>query len=381
MNFIGWRNLKQSPLRMLIAIGGVAFAVVLVTCEIGMMFGMTRNASILVDRSRADLLVSSPANKTFDFASPIYQRKIYQVRSVPGVIRVEEFNAMMSVWKLERGGNAACQIIAFEHKGRLAPKLNMVAGQTEDLSSPEAVIIDQSARRMLGYPEVGDTVEILRSRARIVGICRDMQSFSTIPMVFTSLRQGDAYGWIRGGGKESSNRKSMYFLVQTAPGADRATVGSLIGQRVREIEVHTRESLSWRTRRFWLIETGMGMAFLGVAFLGLLVGGVILSQTLFAMTMEKLSEYGVLRALGASMPEISSVVLQQGLICGAAGLGLGLLLSFGLQALARSVGTDLEIGATLVAIVSVTALLLSACASLLSISRLRKLEPAMIFRT
>ena len=40
---------------MLIAIGGVAFAVVLITCEIGMMFGLTRNASILVDRSRAKI--------------------------------------------------------------------------------------------------------------------------------------------------------------------------------------------------------------------------------------------------------------------------------------------------------------------------------------
>ena len=68
---IGWRNLRQSKLRCVVAVASVAFSVVLITCEIGMMFGLTRNASILVDRSKADLLVSSPNITTLDFASPI----------------------------------------------------------------------------------------------------------------------------------------------------------------------------------------------------------------------------------------------------------------------------------------------------------------------
>ncbi len=378
---IGWRNLKSSPMRVAVAIGGITFAVVLVTCEIGMMFGMTRNASILVDRSSADLFVSSPNNKTFNFASPIMHRKRYQIESVPGVAHVEEFNAILSLWKLDDGGNAACQIIAFDLLGHLAPRLNMVAGNIRDLHNQNAVIIDESARKLLGNPDVGDHVEIVNSRAQIVGICRDMQSFSTIPMVFTSLRRGDVYGWARGNDANGGKKKSVYFMVQLAEGTDRDAVRSEILNRVTNVDVHTREGLSWKTRRFWLIETGMGLAFLFVAVLGLLVGGVILSQTLFALTMERLNEFGVLKALGAGMPEISRVVLEQGMICGCSGLILGLTISFGIREMAQTAGTEVEIGWILVTGVTLVALILSGCASLLSIARLRKLEPAMVFRT
>ena len=189
---IGWRNLKHSPLRVLVAIGGVTFAVVLVTCEVGMMFGMTRNASVLVDKSRADLMVASPENKTFNFAGPIPHRKKYQVASVPGVASVEEFNPVMSIWKSFDGNNAAVQVISFDLNGHLAPRLEMVVGDIRDLHNRDAVIIDESARKMLGNPKVGDQVEIRDKRARIIGVCKNMRSFSTIPMVFTSLRRGES---------------------------------------------------------------------------------------------------------------------------------------------------------------------------------------------
>src|SRR6185295_4287930 len=113
---------------------------------------------------------------------------------------------------------------------------------------------------------------------------------------------------------------SIYFLIKVKQGFDRDAVRAAIAATIPDIEAHTRESFSWRTRSYWLIETGMGLGFLAAALLGLLVGGVIVSQTLYAMTMEKLPEYGLLKALGATMHEISRVVLEQSLICGVAGL-------------------------------------------------------------
>src|SRR5260221_11294367 len=100
MMSIGWRNLKRDPWRAAIATLGVVFAVVLVTVEVGMLLGLVRNASLLIDNSRADLWISTVDVKTFDFATPIDQRKRYRIEAVPGVQHVAEFNVSYSIWKL-----------------------------------------------------------------------------------------------------------------------------------------------------------------------------------------------------------------------------------------------------------------------------------------
>lgn len=379
---IGWRNLRHDPIRAGVATCGVVFAVVLVTVEVGMLLGLVRNASLLIDTSRADLWVSTVDVKTFDFATPLSQRKKYKIESVPGVERVEEFNVSYSVWKLPSGGNANCQVIAFEENGTLAPPLNMVAGDAKALHNQDAVIIDESERPKLGNPKLNDCVEVMAHRAKVVGFTRDMRSFTTTPYVFTSLRRGATYGWLTTDGvRTGTGDVSIYFLVKVRPGANVEAVRKAIAAAVPDVEVHTRESFSWRTRRYWLIETGVGLGFLAAAFLGLLVGAVIVSQTLYAMTMEKLPEFGVLKAIGASMPEIARVVLEQGLICGSVGLVLGLGISIGIAAGASAAGTLVEIPAGLIFGVMVLTGLLCSGAALVSIMRLRRVEPAMVFRT
>jgi len=376
---IGWRNLRRDPVRSAIAVLGVVFAVVLVTVEIGMLLGLVRNASLLIDDSRADLWVSTVDVKTFDFATPFDQRKRYRIEAIPGVERVEEFNVSYSVWKLPGGGNANVQVVAIDPRGWLSPRLNLVEGSLNELHNQDAVIIDEGERAKLGNPKLGDTVEIMQHRAKVVGFTREMRSFTTTPYVFTSLRRGEKYGWLSGSGEGS--QQSIYQLVKVKPGFSAAEVQAAIAATIPDVEVHTRESFSWRTRKYWLIETGVGLGFVAAAMLGLIVGGVIVSQTLYAMTMEKLPEFGVLKALGASMPEISRVVLEQSMACGAAGLVLGLLLAIGASSVAGAAGTSVEIPATLaIAVVCVTALLCSG-AALVSIARLRRVEPGLVFRT
>ena len=259
MMSIGWRNLKRDPWRAAIAVLGVVFAVVLVTVEVGMLLGLVRNASLLIDQSRADLWVSTVDVKTFDFATPFDQRKGYRLRAIPGVERVEEFNVSYSVWKLPSGGNSNCQVIAIDENGGLAAPLNLVEGSLEALHNQDAVIIDNGERSKLGNPKIGDSVEIMQHRAKVVGFTSGMRSFTTTPYVFTSLHRGERYGWLGG------EKQSIYYLVKLKPGIDREAVRAEIAASIPDIEVHTRESFSWRTRKYWLIQTGVGLGFLAAA--------------------------------------------------------------------------------------------------------------------
>jgi putative ABC transport system permease protein len=372
---VGWLNLRKDPTRTLVAVAGVLFSVVLITLEVGLVSGLMRNASLLIDTSRADLWISAPEVKTFDFATPFEPRAKHRVSAIEGVEKVEDFGVSFTAWKLPSGSNAHVEIVGLNVRGDLAPQLDVVEGDIDDIHGMEGVFVDVGDLDKLGNPKIGDVVEIFNHRAKIMGFTRGMKSFTTAPYIFTSHKKFSEYSLM------GKNDKAIYLLVKLAPGADRERVKREIAATIPGVDVQTPEEFSWRTRRYWLIETGIGIGFLAAAVLGLLVGAVIVSQTLFAMTVEKLPEYGVLRAMGASSRELAMMVLQQGLICGALGLGAGLVLSVLLANAATQAGTLIEITTPILILVVVVTTVLCCAASLLSIMKLRKIEPAMVFRT
>ena len=326
---IGIRNLINDKLRTAVAVLGVTFAVMLLTTEIGMLLGLVENASLLIDNSKADIWVMKVNVATFDFSSPIDRRNKHLIESISGVDYVEEYNVAYGAWQLPEGGIANVLIVAFNQESELAAPLRMTEGSIDSLHNQDTIIIDNGERIKLGGVNIGDTVEVVDRRAKVVGFTQGMRSFTTTPYIFTSLRRGDKYSFLTtdSAGKPSS----MYFLVKTTPGADVSAICADIEQSIDGLMALPRERFSWKTRKYWLIETGVGVGFIVGAFLGLLVGGVILSQSLYAMTLEKLPEFGVMKAMGATMYELARPVLEQGLICGLFGLLIGLSVAFCLQ--------------------------------------------------
>lgn len=375
MLLIGYKNLRRDPVRMWLVVFGVVFAVVLVVVEVGMLLGLVRNASILIDRSRADIWVTKVDVKTFDFASPVDRRVCHRLESVEGVERVEEFNLSYTMWRLPTGGTISVQVVGFDVHGELAPELDLREGELEALHNQDTIIIDRGECAKLGGVELGDTVEIIDHRAKVVGFTEGMKSFTTTPFVFASLRRSYNYDMITQGG-----RKAVYYLVKVAEGQDVETVRRRLQAEVPGVEVHTKRGFSTKTRLYWLFETGVGLGFLVAAFLGILVGTVIVSQTLYAMTIERLPEFGVLKAMGASMRELTRIVLEQSLACGLLGLLIGLAISYVLSGMATSVGTAVVISAPLLIVVVLLTVCLCAGASVFSIRRLRRLEPTSVFR-
>ncbi len=382
MMSIGWRFFRRGWTKMAIVIFGVVFAVVLLTMEVGMLLALVDNASLLVNRSRADIWVSTLDVQTFEFATPISSSKKYQIEAIPGVNLVEEFIISYSIWKLPQGGNSYVQVIGLDPKGKLFAPLNLVEGRMEDLHNQDAVIIDRAERGKLGGVQLGDTTELMYQKAKVVGFTEDMKAFTTNPYVFTSLKRARQFGWITAGDgqRRVGDRDAIYFLIRVTPGSDPEEVCSAIEAAIPGVDAHLKNGLAWRTEYYWMMETGVGMGFVASALIGLIVGTVIVSQTLYGMTIERIGEYGVMKALGASMSELARVVLEQSLICGVLGFLVGSAISAVAAPVLGRAGTSVHIPIGLTVFVAILTALLCIMASLASIARLRSLEPAMVFR-
>src|SRR6185312_6347587 len=103
-------------------------------------------------------------------------------------------------------------------------------------------------------------------------------------------------------------------------------------------------------------------------------------QTLYATTIDHLPEFGTLRAIGASSRYLYGVIVRQALLSAGAGYAVGIVLVLAIVRAARSGGPAILLPPPMIA--GLFALTLAMCigAALISIRKVTRLDPAMVFK-
>jgi putative ABC transport system permease protein len=110
------------------------------------------------------------------------------------------------------------------------------------------------------------------------------------------------------------------------------------------------------------------------------VGFTVVALMMFSAVLDNLREFGTLKAVGATTWDLSKLLLVQAVLYASLGTLIGLALVGRLAEAIRSPQLALVLPPELFAITGVVMTALCILASLASIVRLHKLEPAMVFR-
>jgi putative ABC transport system permease protein len=370
---LAWRNLAHDRSRFVVTLMGIIFAVVLIAMQAGLFLGFADTTTVIIRHTRADFWVVAEGTQNFEVALPINERELYLARSVPGVAHVERLLTQFMNWKKPSGGDESVMVVGSDLNTGLAGPWNIVAGHLEDLRLPDSVMVDRVFMDKLGITEIGATVEINGHRARVVGLTVGIRSFSTSPWVFASFRNAQRFGGL---GEELSN----YLIGTLEPGADPIQVRDALARSLPRTDVYTSEEFATRTRDYWLFTTGAGASVLLSAVLGLLVGMVIVSQVLYATTVDHLTEFGTLRAMGAPRAFIYRVILGQAVISATLGhlpgIGLALLMAKASESGPALILVPLDLA---IGLYGVT-LTMCVLASVVSIRKAMGIDPAMVFQ-
>ena len=368
--------LLHDRLRFAVAIAGVSVSVMLVLVQVGLYFGFMDTASSIIDASKADLWVGKAGNESFEFASPYDERTFYKVASVPGVERAERVLMNFAQFKLADGGDLGVQVVGVETTPGHAPLLapwNVIAGDANRLNEAGAIVIDRSEYAKLKIDHVGAQTEISGVRANVVAMTQGIRSFTTSPIVFTDLRTARSYV------PQLGSSAVTYVLVKVAPGVSPEVVRERINQ-LPHLAAYTTAHMSERTRTYWSQRTGVGAGFFTTAVLGVIVGFVVVGQILYSGTLQYIREYGTLKAMGAKNSMVVRVILAQAMISAALGFVVGGVLAVGMQAAMAHANLTVALfpglyGATLIVTIAMCSL-----ASLLSIVKVLRLDPASVFK-
>ncbi|WP_319583435.1 FtsX-like permease family protein [uncultured Pseudodesulfovibrio sp.] len=370
---IARQNLFHDKVRLCVTLTGIVFAVVLITVEIGLFLGFTQTISAVIDHSGADVWVTSRGVKNFDIALSLKERKYYEVISLPEVREAAKFIIRFADWKKPDGLQESIEIIGYETDKDMGGPWNFVRGSGRMLDLRDAIVIDQLYMEKLGVTQLGEQVEINKKKARVAALTQGIRSFTTSPYVFASLDVARGYTFLEPG-------EFTYLLVRGKAGLPPERLKQAIAGRVDHVDVYTTPEFSAKTQRYWMFNTGAGTGLLIAAFLGLVVGMVIVAQTLYATTLDHISEFATLKAMGAPNAYIYSIIIVQAAISALLGYALGIL--------AASIISDMSAFSAMVIVLpwglklAMLGLTMVMCivSAVISIRKVMRLDPALVFK-
>jgi putative ABC transport system permease protein len=378
---IGWQQLRHKPLRLAVAILGIAFAVLLILMQLSFRSALFESAVRLHERLRYDVALFSTDSVFIVRPQPFSIRRLYQALAVPGVEQVSPVYIFPAVWKhpwsADRRSINAMGIRA-EHDVLDAKGFseNLPALRRQDV-----VLFDARSRPEYGpvaaAVDRGETVrtEINDREVEIAGTFELGTSFGIDGTVITSDDN-----WLRLFPDRPRNEIEL-GLVRTAPDADPANVRDALRRLLpMDVLVMTRQDFVARETAYWNAATPIGYIFAFGAIMGFVVGCIIVYQILFADVSEHLEEYATLRAIGYPNRFVSGIVVQQALVLAISGFIPGAAASHWLCGRAAS-ATNLPLYLTSDRLVLVFGLTLAMCAmsGLLALRKVRRLDPAEVF--
>jgi putative ABC transport system permease protein len=375
MNLLARRNLFHDKVRFAVTLTGIVFALVLIIIQCGLFLGFTTTTSNNIDHSGADLWVVFHGVGYFDTGRNFSERKFYQVLSTPGVAQAEKYMQAFGRWKRPDGRIENIQVIGFHPGSGLGEPWNVVEGSAANLNHEDSVLIDELYKEKLEVSKIGDGVEIGDHRARVVGFTRGIRSFTTSPFVYTSFKNSLDYT-----NPVSEEDRTAYVLVKAAPGVSPGELQHRLRERLKDVDVYTTPEFSQRTRFYWMFTTGAGLAVLTAALMGLVVGVAVVAQTIYAATMDHIREYGTLKAIGATNGYLYRVLIEQAVWSAVLGYGLAMIVAHFIVQASEKGGAIILMPWPIAAGMLILAIAMCIAAAMVSINKVTRIDPAIVFR-
>lgn len=393
MGLVALRMLTGDKLKYLGLISGLAFAVMLITQQASILVGMARQTQTFIEETQIaggpDLWVMDPQVNFSEDAKPLSDTALLRVRGIEGV---EWGVPLYKGWlkgRLPDGTLLTVIIVGVDDAtliGAPAPDA-MVDGQVEDLRRDRALFVDArdlgtkfQLLRALGPDglpapralRLGDTISINDFGGVVVGTHRLKPSFFWDPVIYTTYSRALQMA-------PPERRMMNFVLARVKPGYDREEVARRI-EAATGLVARSNDDFKRVTAGYILEKTGILINFGLAVGLGLIIGLLIAAQTLYNFTLDNLRHFGALKAMGACNGKIVRMMLVQVCTVGVLGYGIGLGAACILGWII--VRTDLAFRMTwhipVLAAVALAAIL--TVAGVLSLVRVLRLEPAIVFR-
>ena len=378
---LAWLLLTRQPVRLAVALAGIAFAGILMFMQLGFRDGLF-DASVTIHRLfDTDLVLISPRSSSSVSMAGFPRRRLVQAMADPDVEGITPLHWNLLLWRNpETRSTRSILTLGFEPADPLF---------TDPSLAPKAKLLQDRGRVLfdeLSRPEFGPVAEWFRDgrtveseingkKVRVAGLVGLGTSFGADGNLLTSqetylqLLPNTPPGSIEVG------------LIRLRAGADAdAAVKRLQRDLPDDVNVLTKEGFIAFEQNYWRSSTSIGFIFTLGAAMGFVVGCVIVYQILYSDVSDHLPEYATLMAMGYRLRNLLGIVAREGMLLAVFGYLPAYLAGQGLYLLVRN-ATQLPVSMNLTRALTVFIMILVMCmgSATLAMRRLGDADPAEIF--
>ncbi|MCP9902967.1 FtsX-like permease family protein [Cyanobium sp. BA5m-21] len=378
---LAWLLLTRQPVRLAVALAGIAFAGILMFMQLGFRDGLF-DASVTIHRLfDTDLVLISPRSSSSVSMAGFPRRRLVQAMADPDVEGITPVHWNLLLWRNpDTKATRSILTLGFEPADPLF---------TDPSLAPKAKLLQDRGRVLfdeLSRPEFGPVAEWFRGgrtveseingkKVRVAGLVGLGTSFGADGNLLTSqetylqLLPNTPPGSIEVG------------LIRLRAGADADEVVERLKRDLPDdVNVLTKTGFIAFEQNYWRSSTSIGFIFTLGAAMGFVVGCVIVYQILYSDVSDHLPEYATLMAMGYRLPTLLGVVAREGMLLAVFGYLPAYAAGQGLYLLVRN-ATQLPVSMNLTRALTVFIMILVMCmgSATLAMRRLGDADPAEIF--
>ncbi len=354
------------------ALMGIIISTFLVGQQTGIFIFLTDSMSRLVDKSDAQLWVVDTSTKNVAALTPLDVRKLREVASITGVKKAYPLVIAGSAARFNDGTTAGVQLIGVELPECKGGPTSLELGTFTDLTPDGAVAFDYYDKKALNGADIGTSFEIGGKRVYLAAATKGYRGFGA-QFMLTSIERARYLA-------NFPPDKLSAVLVYLEPGADSVAVRDAINKSIYGVKAWLPRDFSNQTKATILSTTGIAISIGTLLIFAVISGFFIIGLTLYSAAIDRIRDYGTLKAIGATNGYITRLILLQALLFALVGFGVGMLLTELFRFGIAKVGTSFHYTWPLRFAFLMVTTMISLGGAIFAVRRINGVEPASVFR-
>lgn len=390
---IAWRNLTHNKRKLLIAVSGVAFAVMLMFQQTGFENALFDSTVEILKETDCDVVVFNRARFALSSELRFRETLLAVAAGVEGAATVTPLYIDNTIALFHAPGSKPrpIRVLGFPLEDPVF-RSEEINRQIPLLRRGNTALIDRLSKPEFGFQFrggelVGDRKGWLREEPlELVGTFTLGRDFAHEGNLIMSARSFQGYFAYRGLDRQASGGDPLSIvdlgLIRAAAGVDPETLRQRVQAALprESVKVMTKQEFIAREIDFWSDSTPIGIIFKIGAAMGFFVGIIICYQILATDISDHIHELATLKAMGYSDNYFRSLVLAESLILSILGFIPGLLLSLVLFEInAQVTGLIMLMTIPRAALVLGLTLLMCLISGLIAMRKLIQADPASLF--
>ena len=370
-----WKFIKYDRAKSIGVVVGILISTFLIGQQLGILDYLKGLMAASLDNANAEIWVVDTRTKDINQLTAIDVKKLREVKSISGVKEAYPLIVTTGSATLSGGNTSAVTLIGVESPtfyGGPNPK-KIIDGKIEDLQLDGGVTADYFDSKVFSVPtNVGTQLEINGKKSFIAVQTKAIRGFG-FAFMYTTLERARYFANL-------SPNKINAIMVNLLPNQNADEVVAAIDKNIYGVKAFKAADLRTSTIDTVIATTGIAQSTGTLIIFALIAGLFIIGLTMYSSALDRIKDYGTLKAIGASNGYIRKLILSQSVVFAVVGYILAYGMLQGFKSGVAETGLIVNFSIEMLIGLFVTILIISLIGSAFALRKIKGVEPASVFR-